>query len=79
MTAKQELVARLKARLNIVRNEICAAIENGTAYSLSGSHSKTSISFDSLKKEESALVIRIARLCGAGKSCSTMKPAFFDA
>lgn len=67
MTAKEKLLKRLKDRLVIVRAEIDAQIQNGSAYNLSGSHSKTSISFDKLKAEESSLVIRIARLGGVLK------------
>lgn len=67
MTSKEKLIQRLKDRLAIVRAEIDAQIQNGSAYNLSGSHSKTSVSFEKLKAEESSLVIRIARLSGGLK------------
>ena len=76
MTSKEKLIQRLKARLAAVRAEINAQIENGSAYTLSGSHSKTSISFEKLKAEETSLVRRLARLGGDRHHYGITAPGF---
>ena len=76
MTAKEKLIKRLKDRLAIVRAEIDAQIQNGSAYNLSGSHSKTAVAFEKLKAEETSLVIRIARLGGDRRAGGMTTPTF---
>lgn len=76
MTAKEKLIKRLKDRLAVVRAEIDAQVQNGSAYNLSGSHSKTSVAFDKLRSEETALVLRIARLGGGRRTGGMTTPAF---
>lgn len=76
MTAKQKLIIRLKTRLAAVRAEIDAQIANGAAYTLTGSHSKTSVAFDRLKTEEQSLVRRLARLGGDPHTYGITAPSF---
>lgn len=64
---RDELIQRLSKLESAIDN----AIENGSSYSLQGSHSKTNISIDKLEKMAQKIRLKIAVLDGLNTTTTT--------